>query len=118
MKERLMLPPARESGTRSGRGRRLIGMQEGRLAVSRTEDPGIALPALAYWLLGLNAILAFWLAYNLTRPLGASFADWIGRPHNTGGLGLGTGPVSLGLTILIAGFVGSLTVTRKDVQGD
>ena len=37
----------------------------------------IALPALAYWLLGLNEIFAFWLAYVLTRPLGASFADWM-----------------------------------------
>lgn len=36
----------------------------------------IALPGLAYWLLGLNEIIAFWIAYVLTRPLGASFADW------------------------------------------
>src|SRR5438270_13796075 len=36
----------------------------------------IAIPALAYWLFGMNEILAFWLAYIMTRPLGASFADW------------------------------------------
>ena len=77
-----------------------------------------AVPALAYWLFGLNAILAFWFAYIVTRPLGASFADWLGRPHCLGGLGLGTGPVSLVLAIVIVGFVGYLTVTRKDVKGE
>lgn len=75
-----------------------------------------ALPALGYWLLGLNEILAFWFAYIVTRPLGASFADWLGRSHNFGGVGLGTGPVSLALAILIAGFVAYLTVTRKDIK--
>ena len=78
----------------------------------------IAIPALAYWLLGLNEIFAFWLAYILTRPLGASFADWMGKPHSAGGLGLGTGTVSLGLTVLIIGFVSYLTVTRKDIKDE
>lgn len=73
----------------------------------------ISIPALAYKLFGLNEILAFWLAYILTRPLGASFADWIGRSHSLGGLGVGTGIVSLGLVILITGFVGYLTAARK-----
>jgi uncharacterized membrane-anchored protein len=76
----------------------------------------IAIPALGYWLFGLNEILAFWFAYIVTRPLGASFADWMGRPSNLGGLGLGTGEVSLGLAILIVVLVGYLTVTRKDVK--
>ena len=61
----------------------------------------IALPALGYWLLGLNEILAFWFAYILTRPLGASFADWMGKPQDLSGIGLGGAPVSLGLAILI-----------------
>jgi uncharacterized membrane-anchored protein len=74
----------------------------------------IAIPALAFWLFGLNEIIAFWLTYILTRPLGASFADWMGRSRSLSGLGLGTGSVSLGLTILIVGFVGYLTVTHKD----
>ncbi len=74
----------------------------------------IAVPALGYWLFGLNEILAFWFAYIVTRPLGASFADWMGRPRSLGGLGLGTGQVSLGLAILIIVLVGYLTVTRKD----
>ncbi len=76
----------------------------------------IALPALAYRLFGLNAILAFWLSYILTRPLGASFADWAVKPHSAGGFGLGGGPVSLGLTLVIAGFIVYLTITRKDQQ--
>ena len=74
-----------------------------------------AIPALAYRLFGLNAIVAFWFAYVMTRPLGASFADWFGKPI-LGGLGLGDLPVSLVLGILIVGFVGYLTITRKDMQ--
>jgi uncharacterized membrane-anchored protein len=75
-----------------------------------------ALPGLAYWLFGLNEIFAFWFAYVVTRPLGASFADWVGKPY-LGGLGLGDGKIALVLTILIIGFVVYLTVTRKDVKG-
>jgi len=76
-----------------------------------------AVPALAYWLFGLNEIAAFWFAYIMTRPLGASFADWFGKPI-LGGLGLGDTKVALVLTILIIGFVGYLTVTRKDMKGE
>jgi uncharacterized membrane-anchored protein len=76
----------------------------------------IAVPALGFWLFGLNEILAFWFAYILTRPLGASFADWTGKAHSASGLALGDGPVSLVLVILIIGFVGYLTVTRKDTK--
>jgi uncharacterized membrane-anchored protein len=76
----------------------------------------IAVPAVAHWRFGLNPILAFWLAYVVTRPLGASYADWLGVSHAFGGLGLGRGPVGLGLTILIAGLVGYLSVTRQDVD--
>ena len=74
----------------------------------------ICLPAIAYKLFGLNEVFAFWLAYILTRPLGASFADWIGRPQALSGLGIGTGTVSMILTILIVGFVSYLTITRRD----
>lgn len=76
-----------------------------------------AVPALAYWLFGLNEIVAFWFAYIMTRPLGASFADWFGKPI-LGGLGLGDAQVALVLTILIIGFVGYLTVTRKDMKDE
>lgn len=78
----------------------------------------IAIPALAYWLFGLNEIFAFWFAYIMTRPLGASFADWMGMQRFRGGLGLGTGPVSLVLTIIIVALVGYLTVNRRDVQNE
>lgn len=74
------------------------------------------LPALAYWLFGLNEIFAFWFAYIMTRPLGASFADWLGKPHSMGGLGIGDGPVSLVLVVAIIGFVTYLSITRKDIK--
>ena len=76
-----------------------------------------AIPALAYRWFGLNAIVAFWFAYIMTRPLGASFADWFGKPI-LGGLGLGDTPVALVLTVLIIGFVGYLTITRKDIKDE
>jgi uncharacterized membrane-anchored protein len=76
----------------------------------------LALMGLGYWRFRWNPILAFWSAYVLTRPLGASFADWLGKPSRAGGLGVGSGQVSLGLTVLIAALVAYLSATRKDVQ--
>ncbi|TIV94193.1 MAG: hypothetical protein E5V74_23860, partial [Mesorhizobium sp.] len=55
----------------------------------------IAAIALAWFFLGLNGILAFWLAYILTRPLGASFGDLLARPVEYGGMGFGTTFTSL-----------------------
>jgi uncharacterized membrane-anchored protein len=75
------------------------------------------LPALAYRFLGLDAIVAFWAAYILTRPLGASFADWTGKARTTGALGLGDGSVSAVLVVAIAALVMYLAVTKKDRQG-
>ena len=77
----------------------------------------IAIPALAWWQFRMNAILAFWFAYVVTRPLGASVADWVGKPKFVGGLGVGDGPVALVLTFAIACLVAYLAITRKDVQG-
>ena len=76
----------------------------------------IAIPAVAHWRFGMNAVLAFWFAYIVTRPLGASFADWLGVSRDLGGLGLGRGVVSLVGTVVIIGFVGYLTVSRIDVE--
>lgn len=76
----------------------------------------IAIPALAHLVLRLNAIVAFWIAYILTRPLGASFADWMGAPKEHHGLGLGWGPVTLAWTVLILVFVGYLALTGKDTD--
>ena len=77
----------------------------------------IALPLIA-WRFGLNSVAAFWIAYVLTRPLGASFADWLGKPKHVAanvakglgssvakGLGLGDGPVALIAAVLIIGCV-------------
>src|SRR6185312_12428574 len=76
-----------------------------------------ALPALGYWRFRLNAIFAFWFAYIMTRPLGASFADWFGKPKDFGGFGVGTGRISLILAVIIIAFVGYLSLTHKDEQG-
>ncbi len=75
----------------------------------------IAIPALGYWRFGMNSILAFWFAYVITRPLGASFADWLAVTHHRGGLALGTGWVSLALAAMIAAIVAYFTVARNDL---
>jgi uncharacterized membrane-anchored protein len=77
----------------------------------------IAVPAIGWWRLGWNPIFSFWFAYVATRPLGASFADWMGKSKSVGGLGFGDGTVALALGILIFGLVAYLAVTRRDVQG-
>jgi len=76
----------------------------------------ICVPIVGRLLLGWNAIFAFWFAYVVTRPLGASFADWVGKPPTVGGLGWGDGHISLGLTAIIACIVAYLAITRADVQ--
>jgi uncharacterized membrane-anchored protein len=66
----------------------------------------ILIPAAGYKWLKLNEVLAFWFAYTITRPLGASFGDWLAVPAPYGdGLQLGTGPISLVLGIVLAGVV-------------
>jgi uncharacterized membrane-anchored protein len=65
--------------------------------------------------LGLNAILAFWVAYILTRPLGASIGDFLSQPRADGGLGLGTTVTSVVFLLTILAVVVYLTVTRRDV---
>jgi uncharacterized membrane-anchored protein len=74
----------------------------------------IAIPALAYRFLDLNEIVAFWFAYVITRPLGASFADWLAVPASQGGLNLGKGSVSLVLTLLIIAFVAYVSISHRD----
>ncbi|HZL49191.1 MAG TPA: hypothetical protein VFC30_09290 [Solirubrobacteraceae bacterium] len=76
----------------------------------------IAIPAVGYWRFGWNAIFSFWFAYVATRPLGASFADWMSKPKSVGGLDWGDGTVALALTILIFFLVAFLAITRRDVQ--
>ena len=76
----------------------------------------IAMPALGYRFGHWNAIGCFWTAYVLTRPLGASVADWLGKPNSASGLGLGSGRVALVCGILISGLVAWLRVSRRDLQ--
>ncbi len=72
------------------------------------------IPAIGYRSVRLNGIFAFWFAYVVTRPLGASFADWLGVSHARGGLGVGTGLVSAVLAAAIAVLVAYLAVTKRD----
>src|SRR5581483_9402709 len=74
------------------------------------------IPAIGYRYARLNGIFAFWFAYVVTRPLGASFADWLGVSHARGGLGVGTGLVSVVLAAAIAILVGYLAVTKCDIR--
>jgi uncharacterized membrane-anchored protein len=76
------------------------------------------IPAIGYWRFHMNEILAFWFAYVLTRPLGASIADWLSKPKAISGLGLGDGKVALVLTLVIIALVAYLTVTHDDAPTD
>jgi uncharacterized membrane-anchored protein len=74
----------------------------------------IALVAFAYYVLKANAVLTFWIAYILTRPLGASFGDLLSQPVENSGLGLGTMGTSALFLAVIFILVSYLTITRKD----
>jgi uncharacterized membrane-anchored protein len=67
------------------------------------------------WKLGANAVLSFWLAYILTRPLGANLGDWLGLPKTQQGLGLGVAVTSVIFLAAILVTVVYLTVSRADV---
>ncbi len=67
------------------------------------------------WRLGLDAVLGFWLAYILTRPLGASLGDYLSQTPANGGLGLGASVTSAAFIVAILAVVVFLTVTRKDL---
>ena len=75
----------------------------------------IAAVAFAHYRFRLNAVAAFWIAYILTRPLGASLGDFLSQPRTDGGLGLGTTVTSLIFLIAILVVVTYLSITRKDV---
>jgi uncharacterized membrane-anchored protein len=71
----------------------------------------------AYYFPKLDAIVAFWIAYVLTRPFGASFADLLSQPAANGGQGLGTVGTSIGFLLIIAGLVSYLSVKEKNANG-
>jgi uncharacterized membrane-anchored protein len=76
----------------------------------------IIIPAVGFRWVHWNAILAFWFAYVVTRPIGASIADGLAKPKPVSGAGLGDGPVVLVLGILIVVLVAYLSITKTDVQ--
>jgi uncharacterized membrane-anchored protein len=77
----------------------------------------IAVIFVAYYL-GVNAVLTFWLAYVLTRPLGASLGDWLSQARGYGGLGLGTTLTSIVFLAVIIALVAFLTLGRAASAGD
>ncbi len=76
----------------------------------------IALPAGGYRWLRWNVVVSFWFAYVITRPLGASIADGLGKPKASSGVGVGGGVIALVFGTLIVAMVAYLMVTRVDVQ--
>lgn len=72
--------------------------------------------AIAHFKLGLNEILAFWTAYVLTRPLGASLGDYLSQPRDAGGLGLGTTVTSAIFLVAIAVVVAYLVRSKTDAE--
>jgi uncharacterized membrane-anchored protein len=74
----------------------------------------IAAVAIAHFRLRLNAVLAFWIAYVLTRPLGASIGDYLSQPSADGGLNLGTTSTSVLFLAAILGTVTYLALSRRD----
>jgi uncharacterized membrane-anchored protein len=76
----------------------------------------IAIPAVGFRWFHWNAVFSFWFAYVITRPLGASIADGLGKPKTVSGLGLGEGPVVLVFGALILVMVAYLANTQSDVQ--
>ena len=75
---------------------------------------GLILAVLVAWRLGAGPVLSFWLAYVLTRPLGANIGDFLASPHTDGGLGLGTLVTSVVFLVAILATVVYLSVTRVD----
>lgn len=76
----------------------------------------IVLPLIARRLLGLNAVVAFWISYVLTRPVGASWVDWADKPRWLSGLNAGNGPTALVCFLLVLALVMYLESARPDIQ--
>ncbi|MDR4947153.1 COG4705 family protein [Neobacillus cucumis] len=68
------------------------------------------------WKLKLDGVLAFWIAYILTRPLGASIGDFLSQPKVNGGLGLGTTVTSVIFLIAILAIIVFLAVSKIDIN--
>lgn len=75
---------------------------------------GIAIVTLGYYTKMIGSVAAFWIAYILTRPLGASIGDFLTQQPQAGGLGIATIVVNGVFLVLIVGLVAYLTMTRSD----
>jgi uncharacterized membrane-anchored protein len=75
-----------------------------------------AIPLVAQSRIGAPEVAMFWTAYVITRPLGASFADWLALPPSRGGIGLGTGPVTVLWGLAITALVAYLAGAHRDVE--
>jgi uncharacterized membrane-anchored protein len=76
----------------------------------------ITLPGVAWRYFGLNPITAFWSSYVLTRPLGASFADYFSKPHALSGANFGDGQTALCTSAVILALVVYTAIARHDIQ--
>ena len=76
----------------------------------------IMIPAIAWRGFGLNPVVAFWSAYVVTRPLGASVADYVSKARSLSGAGFGDGRTALIATLAVAIGVAYLAVTRTGIQ--
>jgi uncharacterized membrane-anchored protein len=75
-----------------------------------------AVPSLLFAVRRRHGVFCFWFAYIATRPLGASFADWVAKPRHAGGLGHGDGIVVVVLGVVIVALVAYLSASGADVQ--
>src|ERR1700678_881776 len=76
----------------------------------------ILIPAVARWQLGLDGVAAFWMSYVVTRPLGASIADYISKPKNISGIDFGDGPTAIVFAVSVLFLVAYLALARPDIQ--
>lgn len=81
-------------------------------------DYGIVIGVItfAFFVLKINAILAFWLAYIVTRPMGASFGDLLSQPADGGGMGFGTTITSVMFLTIIAAIIIYMTITHEGLE--
>ena len=78
----------------------------------------IGLVIIGYYAFKANAVLAFWIAYILTRPLGASLGDYLSQRHSHGGLGLGTTKTSIAFLIIFVGSGVYWSISNKKIKAE
>ncbi|MDR3452302.1 MAG: hypothetical protein P4L96_05805 [Rhodoferax sp.] len=93
------------------------GMHLGYASAALISGGLIAAVTVAYYVFKINAVVAFWIAYVLTRPFGASCGDFLSQPAASGGAGLGTVSTSALFLVAIVGLVTYLSATHKTLNG-